>query len=226
MRNADLYRMLSEHLTPHKQEIFARIASNRTRYITVVAEDIYQAHNSSAILRSAECWGVQDVHFIENENSFHLRRRVAKGADDWLTLYRYNDQGNNTESCLAGLRQRGYAIAITELGSEALSPSDVPLDKPLAVLMGTELTGVSETAKKYADYRLVIPMYGFTESLNVSVASAVLMQELISRVRHEGIQWQLTEDEKLEIMIRWARKSIRWSDYLIQMFESGELGKE
>ena len=115
-----LYDILAEHLTTRKKELFDRIVSQRTRYITLVLEDVYQAQNSSAIQRSAESWGVQDLHIIENAHTFMHHRRIAKGAHDWLTLHRYNSSTNNSEHCFQRLKEQGYQLVVTALSDEAI----------------------------------------------------------------------------------------------------------
>jgi tRNA (guanosine-2'-O-)-methyltransferase len=218
-----LYETLCEHLTPHKRDLFDRMAANRTRHLAMVAEDIYQTQNSSAILRSAECWGVQDIYVIENSHSFQVHHRIAKGAEDWLTLHRFHSEKNNTNTCMQELKRKGYRIVVTSVAPDAVAPDELDVSTPLAIVMGTELTGVSEEAIAWCDEKVHIPMYGFTESLNVSVASAILMQTLISRIRREAPQWTLSEEEQLEIKTQWARRSIYWSDHIVQMYEQGEL---
>lgn len=215
--------MLCEHLTPRKVELFEHIAGLRTRHIAVVMENIYQAQNSSAILRSAESFGIQDLHIIENEHGFQHHRRIAKGAQDWLSLHRYNDSSNNTTTCLELLKKRGYRIAVTALHRESTSIHDLDITQKTAVVLGTELTGASPEAMDCADVFIQIPMSGFTESMNVAGAGAVIMENLTHRLRQSTIPWQLSPDDQLQLKIQWARKTITWSDYLVQMFESGEI---
>jgi len=218
-----LFDLLSRHLSSHKLEQFHKVAEQRTRYLTLVFEDIYQAQNSSAILRSAETWGVQDIHIIENNHSFQQHQRISKGAADWLTLLRYNQAQANTKTCLQHLKAKGYRIAVTTLGDDSVSASNLPLDRPIAVLMGTELTGASTEALEFADVKLQIPGWGFTKSLNVAAAAAVICQRLTERMREENIHWQLSQEEQLSLKIEWAKQSIKWSKYLIEMFESNEI---
>ncbi|MFN8700097.1 MAG: TrmH family RNA methyltransferase [Flavobacteriales bacterium] len=220
--STDLYEYLTHHLTGRKRELFDQVANERTRHLTVVLEDIYQTQNASAIMRSAESWGVQDIHVIENEHAFNFHRRISKGAYDWLTICRYNESAANSLACMHALKQEGYSIAATSLEDSAMAPEDIPLDRPLAIVMGTELTGVSETVRTHCDHFIKIPMRGFTESLNVSVASGVLMYTLMNRLRASGISWRLPEEAQLELKIQWARKAIAWSETLIELFESGE----
>jgi tRNA (guanosine-2'-O-)-methyltransferase len=218
-----LYDMLCPHLAPRKIELFDQIASARTRHLTLVMENIYQAQNSSALLRSAESFGVQDLHIIENEHGFQHHHRVAKGAQDWLTLYRYNETLQNTTTCLTRLKQKGYQIAVTALHRDSIAINALDITKKTAVVLGTELTGASQEAIDMADVCVKIPMYGFTESMNVAGAGAVIMEQLTRKIRNQIAYWQLTPEEQLQLKIHWARKTITWSDHLIHMFESGEI---
>jgi tRNA (guanosine-2'-O-)-methyltransferase len=219
-----LYDLLSEHLTEHKRNLFERILAERTKHVTLVMEDLYQAQNTSAIQRSAESFGVQDLHIIENKHTFSHHRRISKGSSDWLTMHRYNEAGkNNTEVCLQALKSKGYQIVVTALHEKTIALHEVDLSRKTAVLVGTELSGASETAMQLADVYMKIPTVGFTESLNVSVASAIIMQHLTQRMRDENLSWQMTNDEKLQLKIEWAKRSIYWSKYIVEMWENGEV---
>ncbi len=218
-----LYDVLREHLTPRKQELFEKIVLQRTRHIALVLEDTYQTHNSSAIARSMESWGIQDLYTIENTHSFHLHRRIARGAYDWLTVHRYHESTNNSMQCIHDLKAKGYKIIATALHQQAVPMEELNIEQKTAIVMGTELTGVSAEILELADEKVVVPMVGFTESLNVSVAASVIIQHLSHRLRKSNINWQLSAEEMLELKIDWARKSIKWSDYLVEMFEKGEI---
>ena len=219
-----LYELLSEHITEHKRNLFEQTLAERTRHVALVMEDVYQAQNTSAIQRSAESFGVQDLHIIENKHTFSHHRKISKGSSDWLTMHRYNEAGkDNTETCLHSLKKKGYQIVVTALHEKTIALHEVDLNKKTAVLMGTELTGASDTAMQLADVYMKIPTVGFTESLNVSVASAVIMQHLTQRMRDENRLWQLTNEEMLQLKIEWAKRSIYWSNYIVEMWESGEL---
>jgi tRNA (guanosine-2'-O-)-methyltransferase len=219
-----LYNLLSEHISEHKRNLFESALAERTRYVTIVMEDLYQAQNTSAIQRSAESFGVQDLHVIENRHAFAHHRRISKGASDWLTMHRYNEPSdNNTELCLLSLKEKGYQIVVTALHEKTISLHELDLSSKTAVLMGTELTGASEKAMQMADVYMKIPTFGFTESLNVSAASSIIMQNLTNRIRVENRPWQLTEQEKLSLKIEWAKHSIYWSKHIVEMWENGEI---
>ena len=222
--HSKLYSLLSEHLTENKRNLFERILADRTRHIALVMEDLYQAQNTSAIQRSAESFGVQDLHIIENKHTFSHHRRISKGSSDWLSMHRYNTPGeNNTKACFMKLKDVGYQIVVTALHEKTISLHEVDLAKKTAIVMGTELTGASDVAMQMADVYMKIPTVGFTESLNVSVASAIIMQHLTHRMRVENQPWQLSEEEKLALKIEWAKRSIYWSKYIVEMWENGEV---
>jgi tRNA (guanosine-2'-O-)-methyltransferase len=219
-----LYELLSEHLTDNKRKLFDAVLEDRTRHVTLIMEDLYQAQNTSAIQRSAESFGIQDLHIIENKHVFSHHRRISKGSADWLTMHRYNEPtSTNTETCIHALKQQGYQIVVTALHEKTISLHEVDLSRKTAVLMGTELSGASDAAMQMADVYMKIPTVGFTESLNVSVASAIIMQHLTHRMRLENQPWQLSEEEKLNLKIEWAKRSIYWSKYIVEMWENGEI---
>jgi tRNA (guanosine-2'-O-)-methyltransferase len=218
-----LYKVLSEHLTPRKRELFDTIASLRTRHLTLVLEDVYQAQNSSAVLRSMESWGIQDIYAIENSNAFLMHRRIAKGAFDWLTVHRFHEHKNNTLACMTDLKSKGYKVVATALHKNAIPLEELDITQKTAIVMGTELSGVSDAILEQADENVVIPMHGFTESLNVSVAASVIMQHLSNKLRKSNIPWQLTPEEQLELKIDWAKQSIHWSKHLVEMYENREI---
>jgi tRNA (guanosine-2'-O-)-methyltransferase len=217
------YDFLCRYLSTRKQEIFARVAAARTRHIALVAEDIYQTQNTSSMLRSAECCGVQDVYVIENTHSFQVNRRIAKGSGQWLTMHRFHESNNNSAACLAVLKERGYWIAATSPHADAVPLDALDIRRKTALIIGTELSGVSDYALRHADVRVHIPMFGFTESLNASVAAAVSLYHLRTKMEHAGIDWQLSEADQLELKVDWARKSVQSSYELLELFERGEL---
>jgi tRNA (guanosine-2'-O-)-methyltransferase len=209
--NASLYRLFCEHLSEHKQQRFDEVAAARTRHFTLVLEDIYQSQNASAILRTAEAFGVQDLHLIENSNSFSHYQRVSKGASKWLTLHQYNQTNDNTRSCLEHLKSQGYHIAVTHLNEKTIPIQELDFTKKIALVLGTELTGASITATELADSLVSIPMVGFTESLNVASAASIATHYATEKIKsNPSIPWQLTDDEKLEAKVQWARNSIYW----------------
>jgi tRNA (guanosine-2'-O-)-methyltransferase len=217
--NTDLIHYLSGFVTPRRKQLMTDVLSNRTRYITIALEDIYQPHNASAVLRTCECLGIQDVHVIENKNRYRVNPDVALGAAKWITLKKYNRTGFNTLSAIDHLRANGYRIVATSLSDEAVPPDRFNLEKgKIAIFFGTELTGLTGDMLQQADESLKIPVYGFTESYNISVSAAIILSHFIHVLHQSDISWQLTDEEKEEIMLQWLRKSMKRADLLEKEF--------
>lgn len=214
----DKKKLLLAHLmgflTDHRKSVFKRILQERTKYIAVVLEDIYQPHNASAVLRTCDLTGVQDVHIIENRNTYDPNPEVAMGAYKWVSMIKYNKEANNTLSTFASLRDKGYQIIATTPHKNDYTPENLPLDKKVAVVFGTELQGLSSEAIEHADAYLQIPMLGFTESFNISVSAALILYRLSQRLRESDIDWHLTEAERTDILLEWTRNTIKKPDIL------------
>ena len=217
--NKELNQFLAEYITPERKELFERTLNSRTRYLTVVLEDIYQTQNASAVLRSCDCFGIQDVHIIENRNRFSVNPQVTLGSTKWLNLHHYRKKEHNTLDCIQQLRSLGYRIVATSPHANDTNLEDFNLEKgKTALFFGTELTGISETVEKNADEFLKIPMFGFTESFNISVSAAIILHHLNLRLRQGAIDYHLSEDEKEEIRLDWLRKTIKSSALLEKKF--------
>lgn len=190
----------------------------RTRYISVVLEDIFHSHNANAVIRSCECYGIQDVYVIENKYRFAISRSVNRGSVKWVDLHRFDEkQQDNTRACMAKLREKGFLVAAASPHNSNTDLYSIPLDRPVALMFGREKEGLSETALSEADVRLRIPMYGFTESLNISVAAAIAVQHLSYRLRQsEGIQWKLSTSEQEQLLYRWLKSDYKAFDLLEQ----------
>jgi tRNA (guanosine-2'-O-)-methyltransferase len=213
-----LYSFLSEFISDHRKAKFEENILQRTRHLTIVLEDIFQPHNASAVLRSCDCFGIQDVHIIENENKYEINPDVALGSSKWLSLYKYNKTEDNTSSCLKTLKERGYSIIATTPHKNDCTPENLPMDKKIALVFGTEMQGLTQNAIEMADRFVKIPMYGFTESLNISVSAALLVRSLSERLRNSDIPWQLSEEERTEILVAWAKSTVKKSDVLEKEF--------
>ncbi len=213
-----LYSFLTGFISDNKKNKFEEIILQRTRYITVVLEDIFQPHNASAVLRSCDCFGIQDVHIIENNNKYEINPDVALGSSKWLSLYKYNETGNNTTACLEQLKDKGYRIIATTPHKNDFSPEKLPLDQKTALIFGTEMEGLTSNVLEMADGFVKIPMYGFTESLNISVSVALLVRSIIERLHNSEIQWQLSGQESLDIRIAWAKGVVKKAELLEKEF--------
>jgi len=216
----ELRDYLFSFISENKQHLFETIIEDRTRYLTVVLENIYQPHNASAVLRSCDLFGVQDVHIIENSNEYTLSDQVAMGSSKWLTLKKYNEEKENTIACFDALRKEGYKIVATTPHTKDVMLADLPLDQKTALVFGTELTGLSDVAMENADAYVKIPMYGFTESFNISVSAALSLYQLTDNIRKSKIDWSLSKDEKIDIQINWAMNVIKKSGLIVEDFLS------
>jgi tRNA (guanosine-2'-O-)-methyltransferase len=206
-----LLEKMLEHISDNKRNLFDQIIENRTRHITVVLENIYQPHNASAVIRSCDCFGVQDLHVIENTNKYELSKDVDMGSSKWVNVIRYNRTDDNTVECLQALKQKGYRVIGTTPHKNDCMMNELPLDQPVALVFGTELTGLSETALNACDGFAKLPMYGFTESYNISVSVALSLYELTGRMRNLNLNWHLSEAEKIATKLQWVRKVIKHS---------------
>jgi tRNA (guanosine-2'-O-)-methyltransferase len=209
---------LLEQLTPHKADLFAEKAAHRTRRLTVVLENLFQAHNASAILRSCDCFGVQDVYIIEKTNTFTTTHQISLGSSRWLTLHRF-DGDQAVANCYAALRKAGYSIYAATPHQNDINIEDLTCEKPIALVFGTEMQGLSQEALQGADAFVKIPMVGFTESLNVSVSAAVCLHHLTWKIKENRNQpFGLSAEEQLQLKITWAENSSRRSLELKQRF--------
>lgn len=214
----ELINYMEGFVSERRKERLQEVLAERTRHMTVVLEDVYQAHNASAVLRSCDCFGVQDVHFIENKNKFKISEDVSMGSTQWLTINKYNSEENNTVNCIKELKSKGYRIVATTPHKDDCTISELDVTNPFALVFGTEIDGISETVFEMADEFVKIPMYGFTESFNISVCAALCMYELTTRIREQKIPYQISEAEKQEIYLEWLKTSVAKSDLIIKEY--------
>ncbi len=207
---------VSERRLQRLQEVLAE----RTNHFNIVLEDVYQSHNFSAVLRSADIFGIQTINFIENKNTYKISEDVAMGATQWLSLNRYQKHENNTRECLKDLKAKGYKIAATSLNKNSVSLQELDISKPVAIVFGTELTGISKDVEDMADEFIKLPMYGFTESFNISVCAALCMFELTTRMRKEIPNYHLTKTEKDAVYLEWLKASIKKSEAIVKEFDA------
>jgi tRNA (guanosine-2'-O-)-methyltransferase len=216
--NTKLLTYLEGFVTEKRKNLFRQILKNRTRHFTVVLEDIYQQHNSSAVIRSCEIFGIQDVHVIENKYISNVSKNIAKGSQKWLSFHNYKKETNNTIACLNSLKGKGYQLIATSPHHNSCLLHDFDITKKSAFIFGVEKTGVSKEVIKNADGILKIPMAGFTESLNISVAAAIILENLTYKLRTSSINWNLTHKEEEELYTQWIEKTIKNVDKIKDVF--------
>jgi len=215
----DLIRHLSGCITENRISLFNKVLAERTRYITVLIEDIYQSHNASAVLRTCDCNGIQDVHIVEENNEYEINRDVALGSEQWLSMHYYKEGRDNIDRSIAALKKKGYRVVATSLHNEGASTENFDLEiGPVALMFGTELNGLTNRALELADAYIQIPMVGFTESYNVSVSAAIILYTLRQRLEKSSVQWKLGEAEKNELLLAWLRNSIKKSKQIENKF--------
>jgi tRNA (guanosine-2'-O-)-methyltransferase len=205
MIDTQLLQYLEEFITPKRKERFLKILEERTKYITVAVEDVYQMHNMSAVIRSCDIFGIQEAHLIENRFGKRLDKSISMGAQQWVDIKRYG----NTEDCILALRRDGYRIVATTPHENGVLLPDFEFEGKTALFFGTERDGLSRDVMDQADSYLTIPMVGFTESLNISVSAAIILHSLTNLLRQTDLNWHLTEGEKLERRLDWTKKSVR-----------------
>ena len=214
MEDQQLLTYLEEFISIERKERFLKILEERTKFITVAIEDVFQLHNTSAVIRSCEVFGIQNAHVIEGRFGKRLDKNIAMGAQQWVDVARYE----NTKSCISYLRGEGYQIIATTPYNDSCLLEEFEIDKKSALFFGTEKEGLSEEVMQEADGFLKIPMVGFTDSLNISVSAAIILQHLSSKLKREGLPWQLSDYEKLEKRLDWTKKSIKSIDDILARF--------
>ena len=215
----ELIEHLSQFITSERLDLFQEKLKERSNRVTLVLEDVFQSRNISAAMRSADCFGIQNIHIIENKNNFSKDETVSLGAGKWINIIRHNSEENNTLNCLKKLKEEGYQIIATSPHNTDISLEEVDVkNNKIAILLGTELSGLSEEALTFADKRMKINMYGFTESLNISVSAAICCQSVSSKMREEITNWEVTEEEKTDILLNWIRNSIKSGKQIEQKF--------
>lgn len=212
MTDEALLDYLEGFISSERSRRFQEVLQSRTRYITVALEDVFQLHNASAVLRSCEVFGVQDLHLIEAPFSKRVDRKIAMGAQQWVDIHRYTDSAG----CMQALRKKGYRIVATTPSADACSLDELELTQAVTIFFGTEKEGLSQDILQAADTLLHIPMSGFTESLNISASAAIILYKLTTDLRKSDVPWQLSQPEILEKRIDWTKKSIRSVDGILQ----------
>ncbi len=212
----ELLRRFEEVLTPERRQRFDEVWGHRNSCLRLVLENIYQSLNASAIVRTADALGIHHLHIVEDEHPWTINRKISKGALDWLQL----ENTKSVENTLLSLKSKGFQIAVTDFTPDSISIYDYNPTSPVAVVMGTELTGISETARKMADVSLVIPMMGFTQSLNVSVAAGIILSQLSPKTRALNDTFPYSEEQRLDAMLHWSKNAIYWSNTIVAQFMS------
>jgi tRNA (guanosine-2'-O-)-methyltransferase len=208
-----IVEILADHLTERRRTEIEGVLDNRTLDVAVVVDGMVDLGNVSAIMRSAEAFGCQAVHAIDTSNAFKRSRRTTRGADKWIDRYRWED----SESCLASLRGDGFRILLADASPDAVPLGQADLTGRSAIVFGNERDGVSTATRSIVDDSVRIPMDGFVESLNVSVAASIVLHEVHrQRVTRYGRNGDLSSDDRDRIRAVWYLKSVRESEAIVQ----------
>ncbi|TYP70396.1 TrmH family RNA methyltransferase [Aquimarina intermedia] len=210
----ELLEYLETFLTPRRRTLNQQVLEERTNHFTVAVEDVYQLHNTSAVMRSCDVFGIQNIHVIEEINAKRIDREIAMGAQKWVDINRYN----TTSDCIKSLKSKGYQIVATSPHNNAITLNDFDVAVPSVFFFGQEQKGLSDLVMKEADQTLHIPMYGFTESLNISVSAAIILQQLTQKLRQSNVKWQLTEEDMLQKRMDWVKKILKKHELLTERF--------
>ena len=208
--NQDLLTYLEGFITENRKEGFLRVLKNRTKHFTIAMEDVFQLHNTSAVMRSCEVFGIQELNVIEQKFGKSIDKEIAMGAEKWVDINRFS----SIQDCVTNLKRKGYQIIATTPHNDSCLLHEFDITKPSALFFGTERDGLSEEVMQQADGFLKIPMVGYTESLNISVSAAIIIQDVTNRLRQSDINWQLSEEEVLEKRLDWTRKSIKDIEFI------------
>ncbi len=213
---------LEGFVTEKRKARLKQVLAERTGHMRIVLENVFQAHNTSAVLRSCDCFGIQHIHFIENNNHLKISEDVALGSSNWLSIHRHNQFQNNTIEALQSLKNQGYKIFATSPHKNDFALHELPVENKFALVFGTELEGISNDVAQTADAFVRIPMHGFTESFNISVSAAICMYELSRRVRENVQDYYLSEKEKSQVYFDWLKNTVQKSEALIENFLSNQ----
>ena len=205
---------LEGFITENRKEGFLRVLKNRTKHFTVAMEDVFQLHNTSAVMRSCEVFGIQELNVIEQKFGKSIDKEIAMGAEKWVDINRFS----SIQDCVTNLKRKGYQIIATTPHNDSCLLHEFDITKPSALFFGTERDGLSDEVMQQADGFLKIPMVGYTESLNISVSAAIIIQDVTNRLRQSDIHWQLTDEEILDKRLDWTRKSIKDIEFIEKKF--------
>ena len=214
MNNQKIFQHLQQFLTDERLEKINHFAPESSDFVLPVIEDVFQFRNAAAIVRSVEACGFHKIIAMESEHEFNPNLRVTKGAETWVEVEKLP---HNLDS-LREIKNRGYKILAVSPENNATMLSDYDLKEPVALVFGTEAAGVSEEILDFADETLAIPMYGFTQSFNVSVAAAICVYELRQKLLRSNLDYKLSAEKLWEMKVRWAMNSIKSGEQILAKY--------
>ncbi len=219
----DRIEYLAGFATDRRRELLEDVLRERSSYMRVCMENIYYAHNASAVIRSAESFGVQHIDIVEDHIPFEASQDIVRGTDKWVTMDRYAMK-DASQVLINKLRADGYRIVATSPHDGDFTPESFDISTPFAVFFGTEKQGISDVVEREADAFIKIPMYGFVESLNISVCAAIIMQRLMDRLRSSSLDWRLSSQEYDAVLLEWLKCSVKDADGILANFDKIKSG--
>lgn len=210
---------LEQHISAHRLQKIKNVLAQRTRHLTVVLENLYHPENGNAVMRSVECFGLQEMYIVQEKYDWKYSLKIARGAAKWTDVHAYGTEEGGAVACFRQLRERGYQLVATDPQPGSCTAQNLDISRPVALIFGTESTGVAPETLAMADARIHIPMVGFTESFNISVSAGILLAQLRQRLEVEVPNWQLPEADQMSIYADWLVKSVRHADALLRAFE-------
>lgn len=210
-----LLEYLESFLTERRIGLFDKVLKERTQHFTVAVEDVYQLHNTSAVIRSCESFGIQELHVIEEVNAKRIDREIAMGAQKWVDVKRHL----SAASCIEQLKSDGYRIVATSPHKNAYRLEDFDITQKAAIFFGRETEGLSDLVLDMADDYIYIPTVGFTESLNISVSAAITLQHITSKLKASKVNWKFSEEELFDKKLAWTKKMIKDIEGVMERYE-------
>ncbi len=212
----ELVSYLESFLTTRRKLKNHKVLDERTYHFSVAIEDVYQLHNTSAVMRSCDIFGIQNLHVIEERNVRTIDREIAMGAQKWVDINRHH----TTRDCVNVLKNKGYQIVATSPhGENNVILSEFDYTKKSVFFFGKEDTGLSDYVLENSDVQLKIPMFGFTESLNISVSASIILQEVTRKLRESNINWKLTPQELLQKRYEWVCKVLKSHEQILARYK-------
>lgn len=221
----ELIGLLEEYVTEHKSQLINEVLDQRTRHLTVVLEDLYHAHNISAVIRTCDCFGIQDLYITQRLHDYQVNPNIVRGASKWVTLEKYVRSEDSTARCFSDLKKKGYRLVGTTPDHNSASIHELDITDKTALVFGTELGGLTDEARATVDELVHIPMYGFTESFNISVSAALILNELVARLKRSEVNWGLSTAEKNTLKLEWYQRIVKRSDLHIKNYLSSRPSK-
>ncbi|MEO0326810.1 MAG: RNA methyltransferase [Myxococcota bacterium] len=197
---------LVPHVTPARWRRMQAVAAARSYAVQPVLESFHDPHNASAVLRSCDAFGIQRVHVVPGEEEFLAARKVSRGTDRWLELVRHEA----IATCLGGLREAGFKVFVASMEGD-VHPAELATEPKVAVVFGNERKGPSPSARELADGTYAVPMRGFVESLNVSVAAAITLQAVM-----RGRPGDLSAHERQALEARYLMTTLASAEAILR----------